>query len=130
MVTQKTVLVIEDNPTNMKLVRTLLTLGHYEVLEAADAESGIKLATSKIPDLILMDIQLPGMDGLEATTILKNDPATKDIPIVALTSYAMRGDEEKARQAGCDGYITKPINTRTFLDTISGYLTTSQKYQE
>ncbi len=119
---QKTILVIEDNKTNMKLVRTLLTLGQFRIFEAVDAETGIELARTNLPDLILMDIQLPGMDGLEATSILKNDRRTKDIPIVALTSYAMQGDEKKARDAGCNGYISKPINTRTFLADLSQYL--------
>ncbi len=122
---KKTVLVVEDNKTNMKLVRTLLTLGGHMVLEAEDAETGIKLAKEARPDLILMDIQLPGMDGLEATAILKQDPDTVDIPIIAITSYAMQGDEKKARDAGCNGYISKPINTRTFLEDIAQYFGSS-----
>ena len=117
----KTVLVIEDNEMNMKLVRTLLAIGKYRVLEAIDAEAGILLAREHRPDLILMDIQLPGIDGLSATRIIKNGAALKDIPIVALTSYAMEGDEEKAAEAGCVGYIPKPIDTRDFLGTISRF---------
>ena len=117
-----TVLVIEDNEMNMKLVRSLLQIGKYNVLEASDAENGIKLAQEHHPDLILMDIQLPGMDGLTATREIKNDPAVKDISIVALTSYAMQGDEEKARDAGCVGYIAKPIDTRSFLETVGQFL--------
>jgi len=119
---RKTVLVIEDNEMNMKLVRVLLQMGQYDILEAADAESGIPLARANKPDLILMDIHLPGMDGLSATRIIKQDPALKQIRVIALTSYAMEGDEKKAIEAGCDGYITKPIDTRTFLDTIKKFI--------
>lgn len=115
---RNTVLVIEDNEMNMKLVRILLQIGQYDILEAMDAESGIPLARAHKPDLIIMDVHLPGMDGLSATRIIKEDPALKQIRVIALTSYAMEGDEKKAREAGCDGYITKPIDTRTFLDTI------------
>jgi CheY-like chemotaxis protein len=118
----ETVLVIEDNEMNMKLVRSLLQIGKYSVLEAIDAETGIQLAREHHPDLILMDIQLPGMDGLTATREIKNDPAAKDISVVALTSYAMQGDEEKARDAGCIGYIAKPIDTRRFLETVGQFL--------
>jgi CheY-like chemotaxis protein len=92
------------------------------MLEAIDAESGIEQIREQRPDLVLMDIQLPGMDGLSATKIIKEDPSLKDIPVVALTSYAMQGDEEKALEAGCSGYIAKPIDTRKFLETISQYL--------
>ena len=118
----ETVLVIEDNEMNMKLVRSLLQIGKYSVLEAVDAESGIQLAREHHPDLIFMDIQLPGMDGLTATREIKNDPAAKDITIIALTSYAMQGDEEKAKNAGCAGYISKPIDTRSFLETVGQFL--------
>ena len=118
----ETVLVIEDNEMNMKLARSLLQIGEYSVLEAVDAEAGIQLAREHHPDLILMDIQLPGMDGLAATREIKNDPAVKDISIVALTSYAMQGDEEKARDAGCAGYISKPIDTRSFLETVGKFI--------
>ncbi len=118
---QKTVLVIEDNHVNMKLVRTLLKIGNYQVLEAIDAETGIEMAKKHRPDLILMDIQLPGIDGFEATSILKSSEDTRYIPIVALTSYAMDGDKKKAEEAGCDGYACKPINTRTFLDKLTPF---------
>ena len=118
----KTVLVIEDNEMNMKLARSLLQIGKYNVLEAFDAENGIQLAREHHPDLILMDIQLPGMDGLTATREIKNDPAVKDITIIALTSYAMEGDEKKAMDAGCAGYIAKPIDTRSFLETLGKFL--------
>jgi CheY-like chemotaxis protein len=117
-----TILIIEDNQLNMKLVRSMLRLEHYQVLEANNAEDGILLAREHLPDLILMDIQLPGIDGLDATKIIKDDPILKPIPVVALTSYAMQGDEEKAISAGCNGYIAKPIDTRNFLDILSGYL--------
>ncbi|UCF91996.1 MAG: response regulator [Desulfobacterales bacterium] len=120
--TCSTVLVIEDNELNLKLVRGLLTLDKYGVLEATDAEAGIQLVRAHRPDLILMDIQLPGMDGLTATREIKKDPDLARIPIVALTSYAMQGDEEKALAAGCAGYITKPIDTRQFLEMIAQFL--------
>ena len=118
----ETVLVVEDNKMNMKLVSSLLHLGKYQVLEAVNAETGIQLGREHHPDLILMDIQLPGMDGLTATREIKNDSAAKDITVIALTSYAMQGDEEKARDAGCAGYISKPIDTRSFLETVGEFL--------
>jgi CheY-like chemotaxis protein len=118
----KTILVVEDNKLNMKLVKGLIKIGKYRMLEANDAESGIEQIREKQPDLVLMDIQLPGMDGLSATKVIKEDPDLKDIPIVALTSFAMQGDEEKALAVGCTGYITKPIDTRKFLETVSQYL--------
>ncbi len=116
------ILVIEDNELNLKLINSLLEIGHYEPMQAKDAESGIQLAQESHPDLILMDIQLPGMDGLSATRILKADPDLKNIPVVALTAHAMVGDEERARKAGCDGYLAKPIDTRNFLQIIAKYL--------
>lgn len=118
----KTILVVEDNELNMKLVRGLLSMGDYNVHEAVDAESGIELARQHLPDLILMDIQLPGMDGLAATRLIREDTELVDIPVVALTSYAMEGDEEKAMESGCSGYISKPIDTRGFLESIDRYL--------
>jgi CheY-like chemotaxis protein len=118
----KTILVVEDNALNMKLVKSLLNMGKYDMIEAPDAETGITLARDKKPDLILMDIQLPGMDGLTATRIIKEDPSGKDIPIVAFTSFAMEGDEQKAIEVGCAGYITKPLNTQNFLKTVESYL--------
>ncbi len=117
-----TVLVVEDTALNMKLVRALLHAGKYKVLESIEAETGIQLVREHHPDLVLMDIQLPGMDGLTATRLIRNDAAIKDIPVVALTSHAMQGDEEKALAAGCDGYITKPIDTRDFLNTIAQFV--------
>ncbi len=113
---------VEDNGLNMKLVKALLASGGYRVLEAMDAEAGIELAREKEPDLILMDIQLPGMDGLDATRVIKNDPALRDIPVLAITSHAMRGDREKALAAGCDGYISKPIETRGFIENLAKYI--------
>ena len=126
----KTILVIEDNELNMKLVKGLIKIGKYRLLEANDAESGIQQIREQRPDLVLMDIQLPGMDGLSATKIIKEDPELKDIPVVALTSYAMQGDEEKALAAGCTGYITKPIDTRNFLKTVSEYLKDDEHKKE
>ena len=114
----KTILVIEDNRLNMKLVRSLLLLAEYEILEAEDAETGMKLMRKHRPDLVLMDVQLPGMDGLKATRIIKADSTIRDIPVVALTSYAMQGEEEKAAEAGCSGYITKHIDTKAVLQVL------------
>jgi CheY-like chemotaxis protein len=125
-----TVMVIEDNELNMKLVRSLLGIKNYRVLEAYDAETGIQMAREHHPDLILMDIQLPGMDGLSATRIIKQDPGLKDISVVALTSYAMVGDEKKATEAGCEYYITKPINTRKFMETVKRIFAHGQKYAQ
>jgi len=122
-----TILVIEDNALNMKLVKSLLKIGNYTVLEAEDAETGIRLARERKPDLILMDIQLPGMDGLTATRILKEDTAVNGTPIIALTSHAMEGDEQKALNAGCAGYISKPIDTKSFLHTLRLFLERSQR---
>lgn len=118
----KKVLIIEDNKLNLKLVVALLKLANYQVIEAGDAEKGLDLAQEHLPNLILMDIQLPGIDGLSATRLIKQDPKIKDVPVVALTSYAMEGDEQKAMEAGCDGYIPKPINTRSFLETLMQYI--------
>ncbi len=97
-------------------------MGKYSALEVVDAETGIQLAHEHQPNLILMDIQLPGMDGLEATRLIREDRALKDVPVVALTSYAMQGDKDKAKDFGCAGYISKPIDTRSFLETVSQYL--------
>jgi CheY-like chemotaxis protein len=121
------ILVIEDNPVNMKLFRVLLKQERYEVMEAEDAETGIELAHRKSPHLILMDIGLPGLDGLNATRIIKKDSVLKDIPILALTAHAMSGDEEKAREAGCDGYMSKPIDIRAFLEMVSRHLALGEK---
>ena len=124
------VLVIEDNKLNMKLVRDLLKIGKYQVFEAEDAETGIELAQVHKPDLILMDIQLPGINGLDATKILKEKTKFSSIPIIALTGCAMRGDKKKALDAGCVGYITKPIDTRAFLEKIAQFLNGNPKSTE
>ena len=116
---EKVILIVEDDPKNLKLFRDLLQVSGYTTLEATDGKQGVELAREKKPDLILMDIQMPVMDGLEATKLLKNNDVTKDIPIVALTAYAMQGDEEKMREAGFDGYISKPIDVKGFLKKIS-----------
>jgi CheY-like chemotaxis protein len=116
------ILVIEDNVLNLKLVRSLLLMEDYQVVEADNAETGLELAKAQQPDLILMDIQLPGMDGLSATRELKADPEVKDIPVIALTAYAMLGDEQKALEAGCVGYIPKPLDTKAFPGLISRFL--------
>ena len=103
------VLVVEDNPANMKLTSVLLRNAGHQVLHAVDAEMGLRLALADQPDLILMDIQLPGMDGLAATAILKDDPATASIPVIALSALAMKADRERSQTAGCDAYIVKPL---------------------
>jgi two-component system, cell cycle response regulator DivK len=116
------ILVVDDNITNLKLARVLLMKEGYEVQPAVDAEDALKIMKTFKPRLILMDIQLPGMDGLELTRRLKAAGDTKDIVIVALTAYAMKGDEEKALAAGCDGYITKPIDTQALPGLLKQYL--------
>lgn len=120
--TGKSILIVDDNQANLKLARVLLEGEGFDTRTAVDAEEALDVIQHFKPDIILMDIQLPGIDGLELTRQLKARPATKDILIVALTAYAMKGDEQKARDAGCDGYITKPIDTRTLSDTIVSYL--------
>jgi len=112
------ILVIEDNAANMKLAVFLLKTEGYEVLQASDAEEGITLARERLPALILMDVQLPGMDGLAATRLLKSDAATCKMKVVALTAFAMTGDREKIEAAGCDGYIAKPIRYLEFLKVV------------
>jgi two-component system, cell cycle response regulator DivK len=116
------ILIVDDNPDNLKLTQILLELEGYEVVTAQDAEQALSVLAGWRPDLILMDIQLPGMDGLELTRRLRKTPGMSDIKIVALTAYAMKGDEESARAAGCDGYIAKPIDTRTFPTVVQGFL--------
>ena len=116
------ILIIEDNPANMKLAIFLLESAGHATLSARDAEAGLTLARNERPNLILMDIQLPGMDGLEAVVLLKRDDATRVIPVIALSALAMKGDEERIRAAGCDGYIAKPIRYQEFLATIAAQL--------
>ena len=118
------VLVVEDNAANMTLAVFLLQSAGHTVLSATDAEAGLTLARDEQPDLILMDIQLPGMDGLEATGLLKRDAATRAIPVIALTALAMKGDEQRIRAAGCDGYIAKPLAYRDFLAIVAAQLVT------
>lgn len=119
------ILVIEDNPVNMKLASMLLHSSGHTVLTAIDAESGLALARSEAPDLILMDIQLPGMDGLAATALLKQDPATARIPVIAVTAMAMAEDQARTRDAGCDGYISKPLRYRELYSRIDALLATT-----
>jgi CheY-like chemotaxis protein len=116
------VLVIDDNAANRRLLQVLLHSRGYEVYEASNAPEGFAMLTEKPPDVILMDLRLPGMDGLTATRKLKTDPATRSIPVVAVTSYAMKGDEERAREAGCCAYVTKPIDKTLFFETVARVL--------
>ena len=116
------ILIIEDNTANMTLTAYLLNWGGHTVISATDAEAGLTMARAEKPNLILMDIQLPGMDGLEATRLLKQDDATRGIPVIALTALAMKGDEERIRAAGCDGYIAKPMRYQEFLATVAAQL--------
>jgi CheY-like chemotaxis protein len=121
-VAEKTILIVDDNPVNLKLIRILLTGEGYDVHIAGDAEEALRVLQGLRPRIILMDIQLPGIDGLELTRQLKANPLTRDIRILGLTAYAMKGDEEKIIAAGCDGYIAKPIDTRTLPGVIARYL--------
>jgi CheY-like chemotaxis protein len=116
------ILIVDDNAQNLKLARVLLAREGYEVRTAADAEQALELLDSFAPRLILMDLQLPGMNGLELTRRLKADPARRDIVVVALTAYAMKGDEDKALAAGCDGYLTKPIDTDELPRQVAAHL--------
>jgi two-component system cell cycle response regulator DivK len=117
-----TILLVEDSEDNRGIIRELAEWMEVTLLEAADGETGLTLARTEKPDVILMDLSLPVIDGWEATRRLKADPATSHIPIIALTAHAMEGDEAKARAAGCDGYVTKPISIPTFQDTLERYL--------
>jgi two-component system cell cycle response regulator DivK len=117
-----TVLVVEDNPANMKLAALLLRNAGHAVLSAIDAETGLTLARAERPDLILMDVQLPGMDGFAATAMLKQDPVTAGIPVIALTALAMKEDQEKSRAAGCDAYISKPLRYQELYAAIDALL--------
>ena len=118
------ILVVEDNDMNMQLVEYLLEEGGYNIVKAASGEEALSITreTDAPPDLILMDIHLPGVDGLSVVQELKNDARTSRIPILALTAHAMRGDKDRFLQAGCDGYISKPIDVKTFLKAIESYL--------
>jgi CheY-like chemotaxis protein len=116
------ILIVDDNAQNLKLARVLLTTEGYLVRTAVDAEEAMQTLTAFTPSLILMDLQLPGMDGLELTRRLKRDPATKSIIIIALTAYAMKGDEQRALAAGCDGYVAKPIDVETLPKIVAQHL--------
>ena len=121
------ILIIEDNPPNLELAADLLQAAGHTVVQATSAEEGLRLARAERPDLILMDVRLPGMDGLDAVRVLKRDQGTRHIPTVALTAQAMKGDEEAARAAGFDAYVTKPIDTRTFPRTLARLLAEREK---
>jgi len=118
----RVILIVEDDPKNLKLIRDLLQIRGYTTLEATDGKQGVDMARAKMPDLILMDIQMPVMDGFEAISILKADPVTKSTPIIALTAFAMQGDREKCMEAGYNDYITKPLDTRAFVTKVKEYL--------
>lgn len=121
-VDMKRILVVEDEPLILDLIAILLERAGHEVVRAATAEEAIALAGQRPPDLVLMDIALPGIDGFAATRILKSSPATRGVPVVALTAQAMRADAEEAARAGCDGFIPKPISTRAFLGQVEEHL--------
>lgn len=119
---QPTILIIEDNETNLELATALLETKGFAIISARTAEEGLRLAQQELPDLILMDFSLPGMDGLTAIRSLKANPATRHLAVIGLTANAMKGDEEIALEAGCNGYLTKPIDTRTFASTIKNFI--------
>ena len=118
----KTVLIVEDNDLNMKLFRDLLVAHGYETLQTKDGMDALKLARVHHPDLILMDIQLPEISGIEITRMIKEDESISAIPIVAVTAFAMKGDEEKIREGGCEAYLAKPISVSKFIDTVQQFL--------
>jgi two-component system cell cycle response regulator DivK len=121
------ILVVEDNPINMELVRDILIAAGYEVLEAADGASGVAVACAERPELILMDLKLPGLDGLEATRQIRANGDLAGVPIIAVTAHAMKGDDDKALAAGCDGFITKPINVRDFNAAVARFLNKAKR---
>ena len=118
----KTVLIVEDNELNMKLFNDLLQANGYDTVQTMDGREALELVKKHVPDLILMDIQIPEISGLEVTKIIKADDELKDIPVVAVTAFAMKGDEEKIREGGCEGYIAKPISVPVFLETIAKFI--------
>lgn len=120
--TPKTVLIVEDNDLNMKLFHDLLDAQGYDVLQARTGPEAMELAKEHVPDLILMDIQLPEVSGLQVTAEIKQDPALVDIPVIAVTAFAMKGDEERIRAGGCEDYIAKPISVSHFLEKVKRYL--------
>jgi two-component system cell cycle response regulator DivK len=119
---RKTILVVEDNELNMKLFEDLLQAHGYRILTTKDGKEALRLAKEHRPDLVLMDIQLPEISGLEVTRLMKADPDIRHIPVVAVTAFAMKGDEEKIRQGGCEGYISKPISVSRFIETVQKFL--------
>jgi two-component system, cell cycle response regulator DivK len=123
---QKTVLVVEDNELNMKLFNDLLEAHGYRVVQTRDGLSALEMARKHNPDLILMDIQLPEVSGIEVTKWLKEDDQLRRIPVIAVTAFAMKGDEQKIREGGCEAYISKPISVMSFLQTIDGFLKAKQ----
>jgi two-component system, cell cycle response regulator DivK len=116
------ILVVEDNDKNLKLVRDVLSFAGYEVVEARTGEQGVALAELTLPDLVLMDLQLPGIDGTEALRRLRENPATCDVPVVAVTAFAMKEDRERTRRAGFDGYVAKPLSVRALPEQVRSYL--------
>jgi len=118
----KTVLIVEDNELNMELFNDLLQASGYNTVQTKDGKEVLELARDNNPDLILMDIQLPEISGLEVTKIIKADERLQDIPVIAVTAFAMKGDEEKIREGGCEGYIAKPISVPEFMETIAKFL--------
>jgi CheY-like chemotaxis protein len=125
----KNILLVEDNEVNRRLAGFLLRSHGYQVREATSASSAFEMVEKERPDLIVMDIQLPGMDGLEITKKLKEQPATADIPVIAVTSFAMKGDREKALAAGCAGYVTKPIDKNTFIQEVAAHVGSKSKVE-
>jgi two-component system, cell cycle response regulator DivK len=121
------ILIIEDNPSNLELATDLLEARGFSVQSAPTAEDGLRLARELMPDLVLMDFRLPGMDGLAATQKLKADPATHHLPVVGLTAHAMKGEQANALASGCDGYLTKPIDTRTFVATVTQFIAAANR---
>lgn len=116
------VLIVEDNPINRKIMRDLLRVHHYETMEAVNGVEGVKMAQETLPNLIMMDIQLPELDGYSATRQIKTDKKTQGIPIIAVTSFAMKGEADKAKDAGCDAYITKPIDIHQVIEKVKEFL--------
>jgi two-component system, cell cycle response regulator DivK len=121
------ILIVEDHEDNRRILRDLLTSADFEVIEAEDGEAGLAAAATHLPDLILMDIQLPVLDGYEATRRLKADPRLKAIPVIVVTSYALTGDSDKAKAAGCDGYISKPYSLRQLLAKVCEYFAAAKE---
>jgi two-component system, cell cycle response regulator DivK len=118
----KTVLLVEDNPHNRKIFFGMLTHAGFRVVEATDGNQAMTKVISEKPDLVLMDLSIPGIDGWECTRRIKSDPGTRDLPVIALTAHAMRGDEERARAAGCDGYLSKPVSPKKVVEVVRKYL--------